>query len=143
MTEFTPVAGLIGGVLIGAAAVLLLAGIGRIAGISGILFGLLTQLRQRDEWAWRAMFLLGLVGGARLWFALSGATLTARTQFSPALLMAGGLLVGLGTSIGHGCTSGHGVCGLGRLSLRSLVATLVFLATAMVTVLVVRHGWPA
>jgi len=141
MTEFTPVAGLVGGLLIGLSAVLLLGGIGRIAGISGITYGLIAALREgkRGERAWRLAFLLGLMGGATAWFALTGAAVTARTGMSVPLLVAGGLIVGFGTALGHGCTSGHGVCGLGRLSLRSLVATLVFMATAIVTVFVVRH----
>ena len=166
MTQFTPVAGAIGGLLIGASAVLLLGALGRIAGVSGIAFGalagLLDRLRGRDtanpapapapaagtvtaparsELAWRLAFLAGLLAGARLWAALSGEPpATARAGMPAALLIAGGLLVGAGTALAHGCTSGHGVCGLARQSPRSLVATGVFMAVAIATVFVVRHA---
>lgn len=141
MSEFTPIAGLIGGALIGTSAVVLLGGIGRLAGISNIAHGLLEGLLQSrpNEWRWRLVFLIGLVGGAWAYFALTGATVNPRLQYPPALLIGGGLLVGYGTSLGNGCTSGHGVCGLGRLSIRSLVATLVFMATGGLTVWLIRH----
>jgi len=131
-----PVA-LAGGVLIGLAATLLLWLNGRIAGISGIVGGVL--LPQRGEVAWRLAFLLGLVvaGAAWLWW-VPGAH-APRQGFPPALLVAAGLLVGFGTRMGNGCTSGHGVCGLGRLSLRSLAAVLAFMATAIATTYLVRH----
>lgn len=131
-----PVA-LAGGVLIGLAATLLLWLNGRIAGISGIVGGVL--LPQRGEVAWRLAFLLGLVvaGAAWLWW-VPGAH-APRQGFPPALLVAAGLLVGFGTRMGNGCTSGHGVCGLGRLSPRSLAAVLAFMATAIATTYLVRH----
>lgn len=125
---------LAGGVLIGVSAALLLLWIGRIAGISGILGGL---LRRGPDRAWRAAFLAGLMGaGALAMHALDQAT---PSPASPPVLLLAGLLVGYGTSLGNGCTSGHGVCGLGRLSVRSLAAVLVFMATAFVTVYVTRH----
>jgi uncharacterized membrane protein YedE/YeeE len=125
---------LAGGVLIGISAALLLLWIGRIAGISGILGGL---LRRGPDRAWRAAFLAGLMGaGALAMHALGQAT---PSPASPPVLLLAGLLVGYGTSLGNGCTSGHGVCGLGRLSMRSLAAVLVFMATAFATVYVTRH----
>ncbi|MBB1472491.1 YeeE/YedE family protein [Luteimonas sp. MC1782] len=132
---------LAGGVLIGLAATLLLWLNGRVAGVSGILAGVVFP--RRGEVAWRVAFLAGLVlaGGASI--TLLPDMATPREGFSPLLLVAAGLLVGFGTSLGNGCTSGHGVCGLGRLSLRSLVAVLTFMATAVATTWVVRHagGW--
>ncbi len=135
--------GLLGGVLIGLSATLLLWSIGRIAGISGIVNGLGTA--PRSDRVWRVAFLLGLMaaGGIALQF-LPDAPSRAQTGSTPLLLLAG-LLVGFGTRIGGGCTSGHGVCGLGRLSWRSLAAVLTFMTTAMATVFVMRHliGAPA
>ena len=135
--------GLAGGVLIGFSATLLLWSIGRIAGISGIVNGLGTA--PRSDRAWRAAFLFGLMvaGGIAMQF-LPYAPARLQTGSTPILLLAG-LLVGFGTRMGGGCTSGHGVCGLGRLSWRSLAAVLTFMATAMATVFVMRHliGAPA
>ena len=142
MSEFTPVTGLIGGLMIGASAVVLLAGTGRIAGISNIAHGLVEALRThqpRSAWLWRLLFMAGLIGGSWAWFAYTGRSPNPRTGMHPLMLIAAGLLVGYGTSLGNGCTSGHGVCGLGRLSLRSLVATAVFMACGIVTVFVTRH----
>ena len=129
--------GLLGGVLIGLSATLLLWSIGRIAGISGIVNGL--GAAPRSDRAWRAAFLLGLMaaGGIAMQF-LSHAPSRLQTGSTPILLLAG-LMVGFGTRMGNGCTSGHGVCGLGRLSWRSLVAVLTFMATAVATVFVMRH----
>jgi len=135
-------AGLAGGALIGLAASLLLWSIGRIAGISGIVNGLATA--PRGDRAWRVAFLAGLMaaGGIAL-FLLPAGPARAQTGATPLLLVAG-VLVGFGTRMGNGCTSGHGVCGLGRLSLRSLAAVATFMLAAMATVYVVRHvaGWP-
>jgi len=131
-----PVA-LAGGVLIGLAATLLLWLNGRIAGISGIVGGVL--LPQRGEVAWRLAFLLGLVVAGAAWLWWVPGAYAPRQGFPPALLVAAGLLVGFGTRMGNGCTSGHGVCGLGRLSLRSLAAVLAFMATAIATTYLVRH----
>lgn len=133
-TEFTPLSALLGGALIGLAATWLLAALGRIAGISGLLN---AAVEQRDGRGWRLAFLLGLVAAAGLWFALSGAP--ARNDFPLPWLIAAGLLVGAGTRLGNGCTSGHGICGLARGSKRSLLAVLVFMGTAFATVFVVRH----
>jgi uncharacterized protein len=136
IVNFTPYHALAGGALIGSAAVLLLGLNGRLAGVSGIAAGLVTRAA---DWRWRGAFILGLIAGAALYYASGGSAPALRPGFPPWLLTAGGLLVGYGTALGHGCTSGHGVCGLGRLSLRSLVATVVFLVAAIVTTFVVRH----
>jgi uncharacterized membrane protein YedE/YeeE len=137
MDNFTPYAALAGGVLIGISASRLLWLNGRIAGISSITSGLLQF--SRGDMLWRVVFLAGLVLGAGAWYAMAGGAPAGRETFPALLLLAGGALVGYGTSLGGGCTSGHGVCGLGRLSLRSLVATLVFLVTGIATTFVVRH----
>ncbi len=137
MDSFSPVSALAGGLLIGAAASLLLWLNGRIAGIAGIAGGLLAW--RPGEVLWRLLFLGGLVAGAGAFYALFGNAPTPRAEFPGWLLGVAGVLVGFGTSLGNGCTSGHGVCGLGRLSLRSLAATLTFLVTAIVTTFVVRH----
>jgi len=141
MSEFTPVAGLMGGALIGTSAAVLLAFMGRLAGISNIAHGLITSMRQGKslEAAWRFMFLLGMVAATWAYFRTTGATVSPRQHYPPGLLILGGLLVGYGTSMGNGCTSGHGVCGLGRLSVRSLAATQTFMATGGLTVFVLRH----
>ncbi len=139
VTEFTPWAGLFGGVLIGLAAVLLMGGIGRIAGISGIFGGLLTAMPDSDA-TWRATFIAGLIIGSLAVVALSGFDVED-FWFPPSLLVvaAGGLLVGIGTKLGGGCTSGHGVCGLARLSGLSITATVTFLAVAIAVVFLTRH----
>lgn len=138
MTNFTPWSALLGGILIGAAAVLLLWLNGRIAGVSGIAGGL--WFARPGERAWRLLFLGGLLLGAALWAAFgTGPALPARSGFPVPLLLIAGLLVGYGTSMAGGCTSGHGVCGLARLSPRSLAAVGVFLAVALVTTYVSRH----
>ena len=141
MTAFTPWSGLAGGLLIGASAVILLASIGRLAGISNIAHGALQSLwrAEFEEASWRLVFLLGLVLGASGFFWASGLVANTRTSLPSWMLILGGLLVGWGTSQGNGCTSGHGVCGLGRLSMRSLWATLTFMATGTLTVFLVRH----
>jgi uncharacterized membrane protein YedE/YeeE len=129
--------GILGGALIGLSATLLLWSIGRIAGISGIVNGLGTA--PRSDRAWRAAFLVGLMAaGASAIQFLPYAPARPQSASTPILLLAG-LLVGFGTGMGNGCTSGHGVCGLGRLSWRSLAAVLTFMLTAIATVFVVRH----
>ncbi|WP_313397868.1 YeeE/YedE thiosulfate transporter family protein [Stenotrophomonas sp.] len=133
----TWISALAGGVLIGLAATLLLWLTGRIAGISGIVGGVL-QPRQ-GEVAWRAAFLVGLIAAGAAWLWLVPGAYTPRQGFPPVLLVVAGLLVGFGTRLGNGCTSGHGVCGLGRLSLRSLAAVLTFMVTAIATTYIVRH----
>lgn len=133
---FTPVTALAGGALIGlAAAALVLLG-GRIAGISGILGGLLRRVP--GERAWRAAFIGGLLMSPWVYGLVAGPMQTAIDAGWPTLLVAG-LMVGLGTRLGAGCTSGHGVCGLSRLSLRSAVATAAFMAAGFATVFVMRH----
>ena len=129
--------GLLGGALIGLSATLLLWSIGRLAGISGIVNGL--GAAPRSDRAWRVAFLLGLMtaGGIALQL-LPDVPSRAQTGSTPLLLLAG-LLVGFGTRMGGGCTSGHGVCGLGRLSWRSLAAVLTFMATAITTVFIMRY----
>ncbi|WP_243049465.1 YeeE/YedE thiosulfate transporter family protein [Dyella sp. RRB7] len=141
MSSFTPVSALLGGLLIGGGASLLLLSLGRMAGISGIVGAL--PFSRRIELAWRALFLLGLVAGAALLYRFGGPfgvqAPVSRAHFPAWLLIVAGLLVGYGTAMSHGCTSGHGVCGLARRSPRSLVATLVFLLTGMFTASVLRH----
>jgi hypothetical protein len=130
---------LLGGVLIGSAATLLLWLTGHIAGISGIIGRVVFAVKSRNEFLWRMLFLLGLVLGAKLYYLYFAAAPLAREHFPVWLLIVAGLLVGYGASLGKGCTSGHGVCGLGRLSKRSLVATMVFLITAIVTTYCVHN----
>ena len=132
---------LIGGVLIGLASWLLLFSLGRVAGISGIVGGLLGRERaSAEERNWRWAFIFGLMVAGVLAMAWTGqAALPAPASRSPWLLAAAGLLVGFGTILGSGCTSGHGVCGLGRRSARSLVATLVFMGFGVATVALVKH----
>ncbi|MEN5209881.1 YeeE/YedE family protein [Stenotrophomonas terrae] len=128
---------LAGGVLIGLAATLLLWLTGRIAGISGIVGGVLMP--RSGDVAWRGAFLIGLIGAGAAYLWLVPGAYTPRQGFPPVLLVAAGLLVGFGTRMGNGCTSGHGVCGLGRLSVRSFAAVLTFMATAVLTTYIVRH----
>ena len=127
---------LIGGLLIGATAVALLFLLGRIAGIAGIVWGAVSA--QPDN-AWRWMFIVGLLLGPVLYHQLTGAPFPPASALPWWQAVAGGLLVGFGVKMGSGCTSGHGVCGIGRLSPRSLVATLTFIATGIITVYVIRH----
>ena len=139
-TEFTPWASLAGGALIGLSAAMLIVLLGRVAGISGMA-GALLQLptwSSLQQWCWRLAFMLGLVAAPLVWQIF--APLPAMQMPSnPLVIIAAGLLVGFGTRMGSGCTSGHGVCGLSRLSMRSLAATLAFMASGAATVFVVRH----
>lgn len=128
---------LLGGVLIGLATATLLLLNGRIAGISGIVGGVV--LPERGDWTWRALFVLGLVAGGIIAQVVAPQALGAISQSLPILAIAG-VLVGFGTRLGGGCTSGHGVCGTSRLSRRSIVATLTFMAVAGGVVFAVRHG---
>ncbi len=130
---------LAGGILIGAAAVILMLCNGRIAGVSGMVRGLFS--RDLPDVFQRLLFLTSLVAGAALLEHWSGQLPQARPNFPAWLLGLAGVLVGLGTSLAHGCTSGHGVCGLARFSLRSLTAVLVFLSVAIATTFAVRHFW--
>jgi len=135
-SAFTPWASLAGGVVIGLSAAMFVLFNGRIAGISGVLGGLLRPAR--GDVSWRVAFLLGLVG-APLLYALFTEVPRPQIDAGYAGLIAAGLLVGIGTRFGSGCSSGHGVCGLSRLSPRSLVATAAFMAAGFATVFVVRH----
>ncbi len=137
MTDFSIGPALAGGFMIGAAALLLGHGAGRVAGISGILDGLLAP--GADDRGWRLAFLLGLpLGALGVWSAGLGER--PSIEASTGLLVAAGLIVGFGTRLGSGCTSGHGVCGVARGSKRSIVATATFMATGALTVWVLRHG---
>lgn len=137
MAEANIVNGSIGGALIGIAAVLLLWLNGRIAGVSGILGGILTANSAHERW-WRGAFLAGLIIGAAVYAAFTGYLRLEVQTGSPTLIIAG-LLVGFGTRLGSGCTSGHGVCGLARRSPRSLMATITFMLVGVATVYIVRH----
>ncbi len=136
-TEFTPIAATIGGVLIGLAAVMLMLFHGRVAGISGIIGRLLPPHADAEPMQ-AAAFLAGLIA-APLIYTAAGGMITQTVSANATLMVGGGLLVGFGAAYGGGCTSGHGVCGIARLSPRSLIATAVFMATGFLTVLVVRH----
>ena len=137
MTEINLINALSGGALIGLASVFMLALLGRIAGVSGILGGLISGGRSGDR-LWRVAFLLGLVAGALLLRIFLG-PLPLQLQAEGLQLIVAGLLVGFGTRLGSGCTSGHGVCGIARLSLRSLAATVTFIGAGIITVYVTRH----
>lgn len=137
MVQPNLIGGLIGGALIGLAAVLLLALNGRIAGISGIFGGLITATA-RGERFWRLVFIVGLIAGAGLYVLACGG-LPLELQASRPTLVIAGLLVGVGTRLGSGCTSGHGVCGLARRSPRSLLATMIFIASGAFTVFLIHH----
>lgn len=136
MADFNLSTALIGGMLIGLSATLLLLFNGRIAGISGIISGALGASPDR---AWRWLFILGMLTGGWVYESTIAQQPTPVSGFSPWAMILGGLAVGVGTRLGHGCTSGHGVCGLGRLSVRSLVAVLTFLASGFITVFMTRH----
>ncbi|MDN3563514.1 YeeE/YedE family protein [Paeniroseomonas aquatica] len=137
MDNFTPVSAFFGGVLIGLSVVVLLLTNGRIAGVSGVVSGLLVS-RVHDA-GWRLAFILGLIAAPLLYAAVAGGVPPIAVTSSTGLLIAAGLLVGFGARLGSGCTSGHGVAGIARLSPRSFVATGVFLTAGMVTVFVTRH----
>lgn len=134
---FSPASGFLGGMLIGLAAVLLLLANGRIAGVSGIVGGLLS--RKPGDIGWRVAFVVGLWLGALVYWAARGALFEFELLATPAVMIVAGFLVGYGTRLGSGCTSGHGVCGIARFSPRSMVATVVFMASGIATVYVVRH----
>jgi uncharacterized membrane protein YedE/YeeE len=136
MTSFTPIQALAGGLLIGSSAVLLLCLNGRIAGVTGMVTGLLVK--PSTSQVWRLLFLIGLVAGTAA-YGVWGAATPIRQGFPVWLLIVAGLLTGYGTAQANGCTSGHGVCGLARFSVRSLVATGTFLGVAIISTFVVRH----
>ena len=137
-TDFTPGLSSFGGILIGLAAVLLMASIGRIAGATGILTGLFAPSNAAD-WMWRAAMLAGMVSAPSAVLLATGEMPVITVPVSMWSLAIGGFIVGIGVVLGSGCTSGHGVCGLARLSPRSLVATLTFMITTAATVFLIRH----
>jgi hypothetical protein len=137
MHDFTPVSALIGGALIGLSASVVLLASGRVAGISGILGGLLRP--QPGDVGWRLAFVVGLFAAGGVMLALAPDAFGVPTDRSVPAVAVAGVLVGFGTRLGNGCTSGHGVCGLSRLSTRSLVATVTFMATGFLTALVVTQ----
>lgn len=137
MTFSIPWYSLFGGMLLGVSATLLLLLNGKVAGISGILGGLFTPKAQDTAWRW--LFIIGLVVGGLFGVRLLAAEVPLQYSSSTGMLIIAGLLVGLGTRLGNGCTSGHGICGIGRLSLRSIVATGIFMLVAGITVFVRLH----
>ena len=137
-TEFTPLMSLIGGVLIGLSSVLLMWLNGRIAGMTGILAGILPPFE--SDWLWRAAFTIGCIAAPLIWLGL-GNKIEFGVPVSTTALIIGGLIVGVGVTYGGGCTSGHGVCGMARLSKRSIVATITFMIFTFVTVYIIRHIW--
>lgn len=137
-TIFTPFTSLGGGLLIGLGAVLLMLGLGRIMGATGVLSGLLFA-DSTHEFSWRVALVAGIVVAPGLIYALTGTMPAIDVPVSPLMIGVGGVIVGLGASLGSGCTSGHGVCGLSRLSIRSLIAVPTFMATAAITVFLIRH----
>lgn len=138
LQNFTPCASLVGGVMIGLAALLLMLTHGRVMGVSGILGGLVMPSGKGDM-VWRAMFVIGMLAGPFAVIHFLGRTVEMTPVASGTLLPVAGFIVGLGTAIGSGCTSGHGICGLARLSPRSMVAVGTFMATGLVTVYLLRH----
>ena len=136
--EFTvPWSSLLGGMLMGSAGLLLLLFNGKIAGISGILSGLISP--RRNDFLWRLLFIIGMIGGGWLSMQILGITFPQTYNASTLIILLAGLLVGIGAGVGSGCTSGHGICGIGRLSIRSIVATCVFMAIAGITVFIRLH----
>lgn len=138
--HFTPTTAIAGGLLIGLAAVLLFAGIGRIAGVTGILAGTFNSLfqGQKSELGWRLVFIIGMLISPLLYRMIAPLPMIDIQTDWPAILTAG-LIVGFGTRLGSGCTSGHGVCGISRLSPRSIIATLAFMGAGFLTTYVIRH----
>lgn len=138
MTEFTPVASTVGGLMIGLSAIMLMLFMGRIAGISGIASRLLPPVA--EDYGWRLAFVIGVIAAPFAYQQVSGQPIEQTVSSDWPLMAIAGLLVGFGSVFGGGCTSGHGVCGISRFSARSIVATAVFMAVAIVTVFLVRHG---
>lgn len=137
ITEFTPFLSFVGGMMIGLSAVMMMGFLGRIAGVSGMLGGLFSY--DFSGALWRIAFLAGLILAPYLYHQFSSVQAEFAITSDFISLVVGGLLVGFGTSLGSGCTSGHGVCGISRLSKRSVVATGVFVASAIITVFIIRH----
>ncbi|SHE19856.1 YeeE/YedE family protein [methanotrophic endosymbiont of Bathymodiolus puteoserpentis (Logatchev)] len=137
MENFTPISALLGGALIGISVSLLLLFNGRMAGISGIMNGVFSAPKKEE--VWRTLFLVGLIIGAALFQFLTQDSLSAREGYPLWLIIIGGFLVGFGTRLGSGCTSGHGICGIANFSIRSIGATLTFMASGMLTVFILKH----
>ena len=137
MENFTPLPATVGGILIGLSATLMLLFKGRITGISGMIGALLKPVE--NDWQWRLLFLLGMITGASLFHFIGIASFVPRSGFPLWLLALGGLCVGFGTRMGSGCTSGHGICGIARLSKRSMIATTVFMLSGVITVFIIRQ----
>ena len=137
MHHYTPISALIGGCLIGISAVLLLWMNGRIAGVSGIFHGLFSF--KNNDFLWRLLFIIGLLLGVQIYYFIPNIQFTPRSAYPVSLLISSGLLVGIGTKLSGGCTSGHGVCGIARLSIRSITATIIFMLFGFLTVYVMRH----
>lgn len=135
-TEFTPLTSLAGGVLIGISATLLMGYLGRIAGMTGVVSGIIPPLAK--DWKWRLSFLLGAVL-APILYMISNQPIDFSVPVTIPSLVIGGFVVGLGAYFGSGCTSGHGVCGIARFSSRSIAATVTFMFTAFITVFIIRH----
>lgn len=136
LENFTPVSAFLGGALIGLSVSLLLLLNGRMAGISGIMNGLFSSPKKEE--IWRGLFLLGLVLGAVIFQLITNNSLSVRQDYPMALIIIGGFLVGVGTRMGSGCTSGHGICGIANFSMRSIIATITFMLSGMVTVFIVK-----
>ncbi len=139
MQNFTPVSALLGGALIGISTLILFWFIGRIAGISSMMSGLLTASGKNRQW--RLAFLSGLLIGAAIWQWLYPESISLRHDYPLSLILGGGFLVGFGTRLGSGCTSGHGICGMALLSRRSIFATLTFMSSGLLTVYLIRHAF--
>lgn len=137
-TEFTPIISALGGALIGLAAVMLMALNGRIFGATGILAGLMTP-QSSSDFSWRLALVAGMVSAPMVYWLVAGSSVDVTIVSGPVTTVLGGLIVGIGVTFGTGCTSGHGVCGISRLSRRSIVATLTFMLTTAITVYVIRH----
>jgi uncharacterized membrane protein YedE/YeeE len=137
-TAFTPWQSLGGGLLIGTSAVLLMLVSGRVMGATGVLAGLVAPVSRADA-TWRLVLLLGMLTAPLVYLLITGRMPEVSVPVSTPMLILGGLVVGVGVTFGGGCTSGHGVCGIARLSPRSIVATLVFMASCIATVFVIRH----
>lgn len=137
MENFSPVSSFLGGMLIGLSILFLFLFNGRIAGVSGIMSGVIFN--NKSDRLWRMVFLLGLVVGPFLYQYFGSQTFIPRENYPLALLILGGIFVGFGTRLGSGCTSGHGICGIARLSMRSIIATLVFMVSGMATVYLIKY----
>ena len=138
MTEFTPIASTIGGAMIGLSAIMLMLFIGRVAGISGIASQLLPPIA--EDYGWRLAFIVGLIAAPFVYQQATGLPIDQTVSADLPMMAIAGVLVGFGSVFGGGCTSGHGVCGISRLSVRSIMATVTFMVVAIATVFIVRHG---